>query len=112
MTDQPQTTIATGADLITLITVFTCAEALQGELVATLDRATRETYAHLDGFISANLHASLDQTRVVNYAQWRTIEDLDRAQGSPDVRKHLGEIMAIAESADPRLFRVRAVHHR
>lgn len=27
------------------------------------------------GFTSANLHISLDKTRVVNYAQWRSKED-------------------------------------
>jgi hypothetical protein len=112
MTDEPQTTtITAGADVITLINVFTCPEVRQNELVAALDRATRELFVNLEGFISANLHASLDQTRVVNYAQWRRVEDLDRALARRDVREHLDEIMAIAESADPRLFRVRAVHH-
>jgi hypothetical protein len=111
MTDEPHTTIAAGTELITLINVFTCSEARQNELVAALDRATREIFVHLDGFISANLHASLDQTRVVNYAQWRTIDDFDQAQGHPEVRKHIDEIMSITEAADPRLFRVRAVHH-
>jgi quinol monooxygenase YgiN len=111
MTDEPQTTITAGADLITLINVFTCPEVRQNELVEVLDRATREIFAHLDGFVSANLHASLDQTHVVNYAQWRSIEAFDRAQENPEVRKHLDEIMSVAETADPRLFRVRMVHH-
>jgi antibiotic biosynthesis monooxygenase len=111
MTDEPHTTITAGADLITLINVFTCPEVRQNELVEALDRATREIFTRLDGFISANLHASLDQTHVVNYAQWRSIHDLDRAQEHPEVRKHVDEIMSIAESADPRLFRVRAVYH-
>jgi len=111
MTDDARTTITAGADLVTLINVFTCAEVRQHELIDALDRATREIFAHLDGFISANLHASLDRTHVVNYAQWRTVEELDRAQTHPEVRKHIDEIMSIAESADPRLFQVRAVHH-
>lgn len=29
---------------------------------------------HIDGFVSANIHASLDGTRAVNYAQWRSEE--------------------------------------
>ena len=110
MTDEPQTTITTRADIVTLISVFTCPEARQHELVAALDRATREIFVQLDGFISANLHASLDQTRVVNYAQWRSVEDLDQAECHPEVCKRVDEIMSIAESVDPRLFQVRAVH--
>jgi heme-degrading monooxygenase HmoA len=110
MPDEPQATVAAGPDVLTLINTFTCPEVRQNDLVEALDRATRETFVHLDGFISANLHASLDRTRVVIYVQWRTVADFDNAELHPEVRKHLAEIMAIAESADPRLFRVRAVH--
>jgi heme-degrading monooxygenase HmoA len=39
------------------------------------------------GFISVNLLTSNDGTRVVNYAQWRTLEDIKAAQGDPDVQE-------------------------
>ena len=110
-TDEAQSTIAAGSGVITLINTFTCPEVRQNDLVEALDRATREIFVHLDGFISANLHASLDQTHVVNYAQWRDMKSFDQAQLHPDVRKHVDEIMSVAESADPRLYQVRAVHH-
>jgi quinol monooxygenase YgiN len=103
-------TIATGAGLVTAIYTFTCPEVRQNDLVAALDRANTEAFAHLDGFVSASLHASLDQTRVINYTQWRSVAAFDAAQINPDVQKHLAEIMAVAESADPRLFEVRSVH--
>ncbi|MGX6608137.1 antibiotic biosynthesis monooxygenase family protein [Micromonosporaceae bacterium Da 78-11] len=111
MSEPKQSTIVAGADLITVINVFTCPEVRQNELVAALDRATTEIFEHVDGFISANLHASLDRTRVVNYAQWRSADHFDAAHRNPDVQRHLDDIMVIAESADPRLFTVRAVHH-
>jgi quinol monooxygenase YgiN len=109
MSDEKQTVIATDSDVITLINVFTCPEVRQHELLEALDRATAETFVHLDGFVSASLHASLDQTRVVNYVQWRSVADFDAAGARDDVQKHFAEIMAIAESADPRLFTVRSV---
>jgi heme-degrading monooxygenase HmoA len=111
MTDEPQTVVAAGSDVLTLMNTFTCADQRQNELVAALEKATVEVFSGLDGFISANLHASLDRTRVVNYVQWRSVEDFDAAQVNPEVRKHAAEIMAIAESADPRLYEVRSVHH-
>ena len=111
MSDEKRSTIVAGDEILTLINTFTCPEVRQNELVDALDRATSEIFVHLDGFISANLHASLDHTRVINYAQWRSMENFDAAQSHPKVRQHLAEIMAIAESADPRLFHVRAVHH-
>ena len=30
---------------------------------------------HLPGFISASIHRSLDGTKVINYAQWRSQAD-------------------------------------
>src|ERR1700754_2964213 len=106
---EPQSTIVTGDEILTLINTFTCAEVRQNELIDTLERSNREIFTKLDGFISASVHASLDRTRVVNYVQWRSVQDFDNAQLGADVRKHLDEIMAIAESADPRLFHVKSV---
>lgn len=111
MSEQKQSTIVAGDEILTMIITFVCAEVRQNELVEALSRATTDLFEHLDGFISASLHVSLDRTRVVNYAQWRSVEDLDRAQVDPKVQEHLAEVLAIAESVDPRLFHVRAVHH-
>jgi quinol monooxygenase YgiN len=111
MSDFPQSTISADAGLVTLINVFTCADERQNDLVDALDRATAEIFQHLPGFISANIHASADRTRVVNYAQWADTAAFEAMQCRDDVQRHMAEIMAIAESADPRLFTVRAVHH-
>jgi len=111
MSEQLESTIVAGDEILTVIITFVCAEVRQNELVEVLSRATSEIFEHLDGFVSASLHASLDRTRVVNYVQWRSADDLDRAQVNPEVQAHLDEVMAIAESVDPRLFHVRAVHH-
>ena len=110
MSEEKKSTIVAGDEILTMINTFVCAEVRQNELVEALSRATTDVFVHLDGFISASMHLSLDRTRVVNYAQWRSADDLDRAQVDPKVQEHLAEIMAIAESADPRLFHVRAVH--
>ncbi len=43
----------------------------------------------LTGFISANIHRSVDGTRVVNYAQWRTKEDFEAAKKDAEAAKHV-----------------------
>jgi hypothetical protein len=111
MAETQETTIFPGGDHITLINTFTCPEMRQNELVAALEKATVELFMHQPGCISGNIHASLDRTRVVNYAQWARIEDFDATHHIPDIQAHMARIMAIAESADPRWFTVRAVHH-
>jgi quinol monooxygenase YgiN len=110
MADAQQATISAGTDGVTLLTVFTCAAELQGDLVAALARATEEVLARQPGFISATIHASLDRTRVVNYAQWASREAYEAVDWLPEAQERMAQIMAIAESADPRMLTVRSVH--
>jgi hypothetical protein len=109
MSDEKQATITPGDQILTLINTFTCADARQGELVAAIEKTTAEIFSLVDGLISSSVHASLDRTRVINYMQWRSVQDFDQAELHPKVREHLDTIMTIAESADPRLFHVTAV---
>lgn len=106
-----QSIISAEIDCITLINTYTCAEEKQNELVATLEKGTVELFLHQPGFISANIHASFDKTRVVNYAQWERMEDFDAAGTVRAIQDHLAQIMTLAESVDPRLCTVRAVYH-
>ena len=108
----PETTITAEAALVTQVTVFTCAEERQHELVAALEKAIAEVFVHQRGFLSANVLASRDKTRVLNYAQWATIEDFDAMRGHRDVQEQMAHIINIAESSDPRLYDVKAVAHR
>jgi hypothetical protein len=62
-------TIVTDADVVTLINVFTVDPARRDELIDCLTDATETTIRHRPGFVSANMHAALDGTRVANYAQ-------------------------------------------
>ncbi len=64
---------------------------------------------HQPGFISANLHASLDGTHVVNYAQWRTPEDLRAMLAHPAAREHIAAAGALA-TAEPHLYEVVSIH--
>ena len=103
--------VTTDSEQVTLVNVFTVDPARQNELVEALDRATRDIFVTLPGFISANLHSSLDGTRVINYAQWADEQQYQAALERADVREHLAESVSIAEKWDPTLVRVRTVHH-
>ncbi|MFJ9406034.1 putative quinol monooxygenase [Streptomyces sp. NPDC101393] len=105
------TQIQAGRDVATLINVFTVAPERQAQLVALLTRATEETMRHRPGFISANIHASADGERVVNYAQWESEEHFRAMLADPGAREHMTEAAALAESFDPRMFSVESVHH-
>lgn len=106
------TTIAAGAPVATLINVFTVRPDRQRELVDLLSRATEEFMRHQPGFVSANIHASADGVRVVNYAQWESAAAFQAMLADPAAQQHMGEAAALAESFEPHLYTVESVHHR
>ncbi|WP_225731108.1 MULTISPECIES: antibiotic biosynthesis monooxygenase [unclassified Nocardia] len=99
------TTIDPDQNVVTLVNVFTVEPADQQRLLDLLDRATEDVMQHLPGFVSANLHAGLDGTHVVNYAQWRSVEDFQAMLESPLVREHMDAAAELA-TVEPNLYRV------
>jgi quinol monooxygenase YgiN len=103
-------TIREGAEMVTLINVFSVAPDRQQELANLLIEATAQTMRHQPGFISANIHTSLDGRRVVNYAQWRSRDAFEAMLRNPDARPHMARAAALA-SFDPILCEVAHVDH-
>jgi len=88
--------IEKGRQLMTLVNVFTVRPELQDQLADLLVRATHETMRHLPGFISASIHKSLDGTRVINYAQWKSPADFAALQKNPEAQVHMKAAGALA----------------
>jgi hypothetical protein len=91
------TEIKAGTSLLTLVNVFATTPETQPRLLEILTDATTEEVAKMPGFVSANLHASRDGLRIVNYAQWESVEDLERMLSDPDCRVHLDEAERISK---------------
>jgi len=98
-------TIEKDRNILTLINVFTVAPEKQHELVALLVDATQKTMKHLPGFISANIHRSLDGKKVVNYAQWESMADFEAMRKNPEAAPHMQAAAALAQF-DPILCEV------
>ena len=90
-------TIEKGRKLMTLVNVFTVSPDKQNELADLLVRATEKTMRHLPGFISASIHRSLDGTKVINYAQWRSQADFAAMQKNPEAGPHMQAAAALAK---------------
>ena len=104
------TLIRANSGVITQINVFTVPPDGQQRLIEQLAKAAayaRET----PGWLSANVHRSLDGTRVVNYAQSESVEAAQavierlRAGGFLDRNRDFGE-------AHPGLYEVVATFER
>lgn len=100
------TTITTERDLVTLVNVFAVERRDQQRLVDLLVEVTRTTMNRVPGFVSANIHKSLDGTRVVNYAQWSSREDFEAMLENAEAALHMREAARIAVEFEPHLYEV------
>ena len=73
--------------------------------VYLLIAATESTMKHLPGFVSATVHRSLDGAKVVNYAQWRSREDVAALMTHPEAVAHM-KAAAVLASFEPILCEV------
>lgn len=105
------TTIDLGNEFLTWVDVFTVHVQDQPKLLEVLDTAVEQVMRHLPGFVSANLHTSLEGTRVLNYVQWRNVDDFKAMLCDPALRKCMAEAEAIATTFDPHLYRVSETFH-
>lgn len=99
-------TIQPDKQVFTLVNVFHVAPENQQALADLLIKATKQTMRHFPGFLSVNIHRSHDGKRVINYAQWRSKEDVGAVLNDPEVQAHAAEAAALAESSDPILCEV------
>ena len=99
-------TIATDQDVVTLVNVFVVSPEQQQRLADVLAEATRSVMNRFPGYVSANIHRSLDGTRVVNYAQWRRVEDFEAMVRDPSAQEHMRSASKLATSFEPHLYEV------
>jgi quinol monooxygenase YgiN len=99
------TVISKNSKFVTLINVFTVEPANQQRLLNLLTHATETSVRHSSGFISSSLHRSLDGTKVVMYAQWRSIEDYQAMRENPTPIPYLQEALTIAKF-EPGIYEV------
>jgi quinol monooxygenase YgiN len=104
------TTIVANSEVITAITVFTVAPENQQRLIDLIIRAAEELTLSQPGFISINVHKSLDQTHVLSYSQWETREAFENIQQNASVIPYVQQILKIA-TIEPNFYEVVAVIH-
>ena len=97
--------IEKGNNVLTLINVFSVEPGKQQQLVELLIDATNQTMRHLPGFISASIHRSLDGKKVVNYAQWESMDAFEAMRKNQRAAPHMQAAAALA-SFDPILCEV------
>ena len=102
-------TIQPGRTPVTLITVHTCRPRDQAALVELLREGAASVYRNAPGFVSASIHASLDGTRVTNYAQYVDQGAFDALRANPSITPFVRKVGELIQGAEPHLYEVAAV---
>lgn len=90
-------TIRVDSATTTLINIFTVEPAQQPQLLEMLEESTRKWISRMRGWISTNLLASRDSTRVIVYSQWRSAEDIEAMRQNPELAPYLKSIGSLAK---------------
>lgn len=91
-----------------LLTVIVLFRVKQGQQTAVVDKV-KELFAiakQQPGFVSANLHRSLDDIKVANYAQWEDAASLERFQQLPEVQGLTASLQALIEEMDSHRYEI------
>jgi len=84
-------TIATNNEIATVIIIFNVEPEQQQELIDTIAEFVK-TVKQQPGFVSANIHKSIDGVKVANYAQWKTKQDFENFINNAQVQEKAAKI--------------------
>ncbi|MFD4261703.1 antibiotic biosynthesis monooxygenase family protein [Streptomyces sp. NPDC058534] len=98
--------ISTEERLMTYINVFHCKPENQEALSVAIRKETDEIIRHMPGFVSANVHCSLDGSRVTNYAQWSELAAFQEHIRSEAGRALILDLHKYADDVDVHVYQV------
>ncbi|GHJ08616.1 hypothetical protein TPA0907_29830 [Micromonospora humidisoli] len=93
------------SDHVTFVNVIDVDPSRQQEVIDLLVEGTEKVVSRRPGFVSVTLLASLDRTRVVNVARWRSADDVRATQADPEAAEYARRTAALAQ-ASPGLYTV------
>jgi quinol monooxygenase YgiN len=99
-------TISKNNDVTTLINFFSVKRENQQKLIDVWIEFAEKVRKKQPGVISGNLHRSFDGTRLVNYAQCETKEDIIRMWERPELKPWFDKHTRLAEDVTPDFYDV------
>jgi heme-degrading monooxygenase HmoA len=93
-----EATIRTNDTVTTLVNVFTVEPADQLNLIDLLKAGTESFFSKQPGFVSSSVLNGKDGRRVVNYSQWKSVEDIAAFRRDPRFDPYIKSLLAIAKA--------------
>ena len=97
-------TLSLDNSLTTVIIIFTVKPEQQQELIDII-KEFLNTVQTLPGFVSANLHKSIDGVKVANYAQWSSKDDFEAFINNQEVRAKASKLFEF-DSPDTHVYEI------
>lgn len=92
-------TISDKQNCITAIVTFKCEPEQQKDLADKVRAYIKDFISQQEGLISSHLHLSICKTRVVNYAQWKSMEHFKAFGEKAKTRPELPAMLAFKPHA-------------
>ncbi|MDJ0536597.1 MAG: antibiotic biosynthesis monooxygenase family protein [Xenococcaceae cyanobacterium MO_207.B15] len=90
------TTLSLDNKLTTVIIIFAVESSKQDELIDTIQELLPVIKTQ-PGFVSANLHKSIDGEKVANYAQWESMEDFNAFRNNGEIQKKAAKLFTFGQ---------------
>ena len=97
-------TLSLDNSLTTVIVIFEVKPEQQQELIDAI-KEFLETVKTLPGFVSANLHKSIDGVKVVNYAQWSSMDDFEAFRNNKEVQAKASKLLEF-DTSDSHVYEI------
>jgi quinol monooxygenase YgiN len=94
---------------VTVLSTFEVNPSQQDQLIEILRAAADNVLRHQPGVIEVNILASEDGTRVVNYAHWRDVRDVEAMITNPAIREAMAAAWAISKP-EPARYHLQGVY--
>ena len=94
---QMEISIRPNSDTVTLINVFTVEPSNQERLIQLLTEGTETLMSRQPGYISASFHKSKDARKVINYAQWKSTQDIEAFRTKREIAEYFERVRELAE---------------
>ena len=94
---QMEISIRPNSDTVTLINVFTVEPSNQEQLIQLLTDGTETLMSRQPGYISASFHKSKDARKVINYAQWKSTQDIEAFRTKREIAEYFERVRELAE---------------
>ena len=85
-------------DTVTLVNVFTVEPQNQQRLVDLLKGGTGEFFSKAPGFISSSVLSGKDGTRVINYSQWKSAQEVAAFRQDPYFGPYIQRLKALSSA--------------